>query len=171
MNILEDMPSSRILVLVSGAIGVVAFFLPWYLYANGVSLLSVATYTSGPNFKEVFPGEFLLTWLEFVAGVALIVSAFLPAKKVADNMSLIGAVVGLLFALYIFSTLLATIASGATVFGGLNVLSVLGIGFWMAVVGFIAGLISTLKGRRAAQGNEEQVEWPAEVVSASPSKE
>ncbi len=170
MNTFEDMSSNRILVLVSGALGVVAFFLPWYLYANGVSMFDVARHALGLNFQDNFPGDFLLAWLGLLAGIALIASAFLPAKKVADILSLIGSVVGLLFVLSIFVTLLATIAGGSTAFKGLNVVSVLGVGFWVAAVGFVVGLIGTLKGRKEEQEIKEKAQWPAEVVSASTSK-
>ncbi len=172
-NILENMRSSSILVLAGGVLGIVAFFLPWHLVPDGLSLLGSATQAGNASAQDLFPGGIALAWLDVLAALILLVAPFLvsSSRKLADMLGLVGAALGLLLILYVFVTALIATTSGNAAAGGRNVFLVLGVGFWVALVGFLIGLFAALAGRREAVGSVERASWPVEMAGASASKE
>jgi hypothetical protein len=172
-NFLEDMRSSSIVVLASGAVGIVAFFLPWHVAPNGISLLGSALQSGSASAQALFPGGFILAWIEVIAAVALIASPFLVSskRKLADLLALAGGVLGVLFLLYVFVTALVAVGNGNAAAAGRNVFLLLGVGFWIAFVGFISGVLGAYAGLKEPAGSVERAQWPAEMVSTSASKE
>ncbi len=172
-NLLEDMRSSSLMILASGVVGIIAFFLPWHLVPGGLSLLGSAIGAGSASAQALFPGGIALAWLEVLASAMLIASPFMASssRKLSGRLALAGAALGLLLTLYVFVMALIAAIGGSEAVAGQNVFLLLGLGFWAALVGFIAGLLTALAGRREAAESFERANWPVEMVGASASQE
>lgn len=142
------MKPSRIMELIGGAVGAVAFFLPWFSYSvisfslYDIVRLSDATSQIGSGSNNSNP--YVFGWLDPIAGVALLVFALLAVKmgKSAHTLGLISSLAGLGVVIYYFVKLQGDLNGSTSV----SITSILGIGFWIAGVAFIIGLIGAIKG-------------------------
>ncbi len=141
------MKPSRIMELIGGAVGAVAFFLPWFSYlVISFSLYDIIRLSDSANQlgSSSSSNPYTLGWIEPIAGVALLIFALAAGKmgKSAHILSLISSLAGLGVVLYFFIKLQSSLGSSTTV----SITSVLGIGFWVAVAAFLLGLVGAIKG-------------------------
>ncbi len=128
------------LAIFGGCLGLVAFLLPWV----GVAFI-VGNNLLGALLNGQSPGIFALT--EPIGALMMMIFGVLAAKlgRPAVILTFVGALLGialLLFTLVQQFSLAFTSNTGAEKFGGILFL---GIGFWIAAVGFILGLVSSLR--------------------------
>jgi tetratricopeptide (TPR) repeat protein len=135
----SNLSTGSILALIGGGLCLLAFFLPWFsLFVFSISLFSLLT---ASNQNLVIPGLWL-GWLEPLLGVVLIYLALNAPKmgRIAHNWNLAAAVGGLGLLLYAFVQL-----SSAS--KDISPTSYLGIGYWLAGVGFVLGVVGAIKGQ------------------------
>lgn len=162
---LSDMKTTSIMALVGGVASALAFFLPWYLFFSGMSLLSLADGSQKLSFTAALTGQPALAWLELVAALVLIVAPLLAPTlgKTADIIVLVGALIGLGFVLYLFIDIVSAFGALKAAPPGTdpNFIAILqsyvrpltsiagavflGVGFWLATVGYVTGLIAAIR--------------------------
>lgn len=143
----ETMKPSRVIELIGGCVAVLAFFLPWITFIISFSLFDVAK--ASPQLGSSFSGAGL-AWLEPLAGAALLVFALLAGNmgKSAHGIGLVGALAGLGVVIYVYAQVQS--ALNGSFFQGVSATSLLGAGFWIAALAFIAGLVGAIMGLREA---------------------
>ncbi len=127
------------LALIGGSLSLLAFFLPWvnFIIIN-ISLFSIlTTYSQASNTPGLWLG-----WLEPICAGGLILLALNAAKmgKKAHEWNLAASVVGLGLLIYVF-VLLSDNPQG------ISPTSYLDIGYWLAGVGFVLGVVGAIKGQ------------------------
>ena len=145
------MKPSRVIELIGGILGLIAFFLPWITFIVGFSLFDIARASSQLGSAFSSSG---LAWLEPIAGAVLLLFALLAANmgKSAHGISLVGALAGLGVVIYVYAQVQSALDS--SLFHGVSATSLLGVGFWAAAIAFIAGLIGAIMGLREALAME-----------------
>ncbi len=143
------MKTSRVLALIGGGLGLLAFFLPWvsFLFVS-ISLYDIVKLAG--NFGQsqaLFNGQGALIWLEPIVSGALLLFALLAGSmgKSAHILNLLAALVGLGGLVYIFAEIQSALSS-SSVTTGTSATSLLGIGFWAAGLAFLLGLIGAIMG-------------------------
>jgi hypothetical protein len=140
------MKTSRVLELVGGGLGLLAFFLPWISFIISISLFDLVRLASSfGQSQQLFSGQGLLIWLEPVAAGVLLLFALLAGSmgKGAHGLNLIASLAGLGFLIYIFISIQSSL-SNSSVTSGVSATSLLGIGFWAAGIAFVLGLIGSI---------------------------
>lgn len=121
-----------------GCLGFVAYFLPWVSVAFILGSSPSALVSNGSN---VFS-------LEILAALALLVFGVLAPRlgKLANAIIVFASLLGVAFLLHIFFYEFFTafsLAQGTNKWGGF---ALLGVGFWLAAIGFITSLVGGIKG-------------------------
>ncbi len=165
LNSLSEMKATSIVALVGGVASALAFALPWYLFFNGISLLSIGNGSQKLSFNAALTGLPALAWIELAAAVIVIVASLLSASpgKTADILILVGSAIGLLFVLYLFIDIITAFGALSNPPPGADPTFVavlkeyerslsaiagpvfLGVGFWLATVGFTSALIASIR--------------------------
>jgi hypothetical protein len=165
LNSLSEMKATSIIALVGGVASALAFVLPWYLFFSGMSLLAIADGSETLSFQAALKGAPALAWIELVAAVIVIVGPMLVSVigKRAEILTLVGSAIGLLFVLYLFIDIISAFGALSAPPPGTdpNFIAILneyvrpitsmagpvflGVGFWMATVGFTTALIASLR--------------------------
>lgn len=145
------MKSSRVLAMIGGGLGLLAFFLPWFsFFIISVSLYDLVNLANNlGQGQALFSGQGALIWLEPIVSAALLLFALLAGSmgKSAHVLNLIAALVGLGGLVYIFAEIQSAL-SNSSVATGVSATSLLGIGFWAAGIAFLLGLIGAIMGMR-----------------------
>ena len=126
--------------VLGGCLGFIAFFLPWIAVA----------FIVGSNLATLAGNGAKVFYLELLAALALIVFGVLVPRlgRIANVLIVFAALLGIAFLLHIFFqeffTALA-LDKGSQQWGGFLLL---GLGFWLAAIGYIVALLGGLKGLR-----------------------